>query len=262
MLAATHSKDHSLRSCLSPPLLVCAMIAWTATPRFTAVSSASSISCKSKRNTVIAMLFLARPTASMSGFTPSSGCTMSFISYPIIGRLWRERDPHASESGVVSPGAAPSNRRTSSRDARAVSEHRWRGRDKASCHCIRDPQHAQCTSTGVRLLSDARVSGKDPVGVQRWDIRERFPQRLGNHAQNARFPHFHSASSPAQWTRTTKNRGHLKSVIFGLGPSALTLPATHRMVRSSRRSPELSAERRVCELDQPQALFPGPTTEP
>jgi hypothetical protein len=37
------------------------------------------------------------------------------------------------------------------------------------------------------------------------EITERFPQPLGNLAQNARFPHFHSRSSCAGNKNTDKN---------------------------------------------------------
>ena len=58
-------------------------------------------------------------------------------------------------------------------------------------------------SIGTRSRSNAetREIGYGNVGAM--ETTERFPQRLGNLAQNARFPHFHSRS-PVFHDKTTK----------------------------------------------------------
>ena len=70
------------------------------------------------------------------------------------------------------------------------------------------------------MVTPRRCGNDCPV-----DRTERGLRALGNHAQNARFPLCHSASSSGQGTNTSANRGHAGSVISGLAASALTAAA-------------------------------------
>src|SRR5918995_3373517 len=81
-----NSRCSSLRNRCSPPRLVCAMSARTATPRSLAAMSASSMASRSKRKITISMLFRARFTALISGRSPASGCTRSFNAASQLAR--------------------------------------------------------------------------------------------------------------------------------------------------------------------------------
>ena len=72
--------------------------------------------------------------------------------------------------------------------------------------------------------------------------------------EHARFPHSHSASSSGQWTRTSEKRGHLTSVISGLGPSVLTPEPVKDVAATLKRL--LDGEIRLLQI--PAELMVGP----